>query len=103
MKTGLPSTVIARGSRSAGQQPADVLEVVLLAVGLRLEDVLFPSVPATRPRLVRPAEAEREVGLAGREHLVERPLEQPLPAEPVVVVAERLDAGLARERGLRLP
>ena len=30
-----------------GQEPADVLEVVLLAVGLWLEDVLFPSVPAT--------------------------------------------------------
>ena len=71
-------------------------EVVLCAVGLRLEQIVVPAVPATRPRVVGPAEREREVGLARGQHLVERPVQQPLPVEPVVVVAEAVDAGVAR-------
>ena len=60
-------------------------------VGLRDEHAVAAG-PDRRPVLVRPAEAEREVGLAAREHLVERALEQPATGEPVVPVAERLDA-----------
>src|SRR6185295_16061666 len=56
---------------------------------------------AARPVLVRPADAERKIGLAGGQHRVERLLEQPLSAEPVVVVAERIDAMLAGEVRLR--
>mgnify|MGYP003209722112 CR=1 FL=1 len=55
------------------------------------------------PCVVCPADAEREIRLAACHHLVERPLEQLLAAsEPVVVVAEALDAGLACQPRLLL-
>ena len=84
------------------EEPGDVPTVVLLAVGLRLEDVVLLAVPAPRPRLVRPAEAEGEVGPAAREHLLERALEQLLSREPVVVVTEAGDSVGACQLGLRL-
>ena len=61
------------------------------------------AVPAARPVLVRPAHAERKIGLAGLQHFVERPLEQPPAVEPVVVVAKAVDAVFAREIRLRDP
>ena len=55
------------------------------------------------PTVVGPAEAEGEVGLAGGQHLVEGALQQLLAvAEPVVIVAEALNAGLAGQRCLLL-
>ena len=102
MKSGLPAIVIALGSPNAGRSAPDVREVVLPAVPLRLQDILVAAVPPARPRLVRPAEAEREVGLARGQHLGERPLEESLPVEPVVVVAEAVYPVLAGELGLRL-
>ena len=40
--------------------------------------------------------------VAGFQHLVEKPFEQPAAVKPVVVVAERLDGMLSRQIGLRL-
>ncbi len=76
--------------RSASGEYACAIRIVVVA-----------AVPAPRPVLVRPADAEREVGFAAAVHLVERTLEQAPPVEPVVVVAEAVDAVAARERGLR--
>ena len=78
--------------RENARQPAGCGPVVVRRVLLRDQDLVASAVPAPGPVLVGPAEAEREVGLAGRQHLVERALEQPPAAEPVVVVAEAVDA-----------
>src|SRR5262249_40468337 len=58
---------------------------------------------APRPVLVGPADAEREVRPLRLEHVLKRPLEQPLPVEPIVVVAEARETVTSRELGLRLP
>src|SRR5690606_16768842 len=59
--------------------------------------------PRVGPRLVRPPEAERKVGLAAREHLRARPVQEPSTTEPVVPVAEPLEAGAPGQFGLRAP
>ena len=82
-------------------EPSDVLEVVVGRVGLANEYVGGLAIPRARPVLVRPAQAEREVRLAGSEDLVEGPLEQAPPLEPVVVVAEAADAVSSSEICLR--
>ncbi len=53
--------------------------------------------------LVRPTEAEGELGSTGSEHLGEWALEHLTPVEPIVVVAETVYAVLARHLGLRFP
>src|SRR4029077_11602153 len=55
---------------------ADEGEVRRLRVRLLEEDVVLEAVPAARPVLVRPADAEREVWPSAAKDLVERPLEQ---------------------------
>src|SRR4029453_4177781 len=73
-------------------QPADVSEIVLVRVRLLDEDIPLLAEPAARPGLVRPAEAEREIGTAGPEHLLKGTLEQLLAVKPVVPVAEAFDS-----------
>ena len=85
------------------RQPLEVRDVVVGGVRLRQQDGVRLSVPRARPRLVRPAEQEREVGLAALQHLVERSLEQSPSGEPVVVVAERVEAVRGGELRLRRP
>ena len=65
-----------------------------LSILLPNQDFMLGTVPSSRPRLVRPADAEREIGTARLEHFIERPMKQTLPVEPVVVVAEAFDAVL---------
>ena len=79
----------------------DMAAVVVHAVPLLEENFLVLAVPAARPVLVRPAEAEGKVGLAARQHLVEGPLEDAPAAEPVVVIAEPVNQVVGRERRLR--
>ena len=64
------------------------------------QDLLLGAVPAPRPVLVRPADAEREIERPVSQQLVERTLEQAPAGEPVVVVAEAVNAVLARELDL---
>ena len=91
--SGLPSTRTYRGSANAGSRWRMCSTVVLRGVLLRAR-APRPSSPShgAGPGLVGPAEAEREVGRARLEHLVERALEQAPALEPVVVVAEAVDA-----------
>jgi hypothetical protein len=87
------------------QAPGEMV-LLVLAAGIRLLDqrLVRQAVPDAGPGLVRPGKAEREVGLARGEDLVEGPLEDaPTGAEPVVPVAEAFDAGLPRHPGLRDP
>src|SRR4029079_11271076 len=58
------------------------------------------TVPDSCPRLVGPAQTEGKVRLARGKHFVEWPLDDALASEPVVVIAERLDAVLPCELGL---
>ena len=83
------------------RQIARVREVVLLGVLLAHQDFAIPIGPAPGPRFVRPAETEREIGLATREDLRERALQQAPALEPVVVVAEGRDPVRTRQLGLR--
>ena len=71
-----------------GGQPPDVGQVVGLAELLGHQHLAGAGVPVAGPLLVGPAEGEREVRRTRGQHLVEGPLEQPLPVEPVVVVDE---------------
>ena len=55
------------------------------------------------PRVVCPAEAEREVGFAAADHVVEHFVEQALASpEPIMPIAEALDASLACQLSLLL-
>ncbi len=71
-------------------------------VTLAHQHFVVAPVPAPRPVLVGPADAERKIGFAAREHFGEGSLEQLPAAEPVIVVAERVDAVRTREHRLRL-
>jgi hypothetical protein len=62
----------------------------------------FAPVPGPGPVLVGPHEKEREVGLFRAQDLVERALEQPSAAEPVMVIGEATEAGSLRQRGLEV-
>ncbi len=66
------------------------------------QHILGVAVPPAGPVLVGPHDAEREVEVAADERL-DRPVEQALPGEPVVVVHEALDAGRGRHLRLRPP
>src|SRR5687767_1763210 len=81
-------------------QPLHVAPVVLLTILLGDQDLRILPVPPSRPVLIGPAEAERKPRLSRRENLVHRSLEQPVAAEPVVVIAEAEDAVLLRKLGL---
>ena len=87
-----------------GDDGVEVRLVVLRAgVGLLHQHPVGGAVPDAGPRLVGPAEAERDRRLAAGQHLGEGRLQDPATAaEPVVPVAERLDAVLLRQRGLGL-
>src|SRR5262249_5946330 len=87
----------------AGEDPAAVSLVVLGRMLLRHEAVLLLAEPSARPWLVSPGEAEREVRAAEPQDLVKRPLQQALPMEPVVPVAETFDSVLVRQLDLGLP
>jgi len=80
-----------------------VRSVVFLGVGLLDEDLAVVSEPATRPGFIGPVQAEREVGHSAGKHLVNRALEQSTAVEPVVPVAEALDAVALRQLGLGGP
>ena len=53
------------------------------------------------PVFIGPHQAERHLDIAGFQKLFERPLEQALPVEPIVVIHKAMDAGRLRE--FRLP
>ena len=80
------------------ESPEQVLEmgtvIRLASVRLRLQDLLVMPIPSSRPVLVCPCKAKREIGSARAQHLIEGQVEQPFAVEPVVPVAEALDPGI---------
>ena len=74
---------------------AEDRQVVLRRVVLADQDVGLVAVPAPGPVLVGPAQGERQVQARVSQIGVQRPLQQALPVEPVVVEAEARDAGVA--------
>ncbi len=79
------------------------LVIVRPGIGLLHEHPLFGAVPVAAPGVIRPGEAEGKVRLLGSDHLLERALQEAFSGEPVMPVAERLDAGAAGQLGLRRP
>ena len=74
----------------------------LAFVLLAQENFILETVPATSPVFVRPAETERHLGPAAREHLVHGTLEDSAAVEPVVVEAKTVDAVFPGESSLCL-
>ena len=66
--------------------------VILGAVALRQQDLVFGRVPTATPVLVGPREAERNVRGSVLDHVVDDATEWTLTFEPVVVVTEGVDA-----------
>ena len=85
-----------------GGQPPDMGQVVRVAELLAHEDLARLGVPVPGPLLVGPAEGDGEVRRSRGQDLVDRPLEEALPVEPVVVVDEPGDAVGGGQRGLGL-
>src|SRR6185503_19993544 len=72
-------------------------QVVLRRVLLTDQDLVFPPVPPSSPVLIGPAQAERKVDLGMGQELIDRLTEQALSAEPIVVVAEAMNAVKLRQ------
>src|SRR4051812_3099478 len=80
------------------------MALVVFRAGIPLldEDSAAPR-PDRRPMLVRPSETEGQTRVPALEHLLKRSFGQAASGEPVVPVAERLDAVTLGQRGLGLP
>jgi hypothetical protein len=65
--------------------------ITFVGVLLGQEDLVFRSIPATRPILIGPTNAKRKIGCPERQDLLEWALEELAAVEPVVVVAEAVD------------
>ena len=74
--------------------------VVIWAVVLGDQHLAFGAVPSPRPVLVCPHEGERHIDAAIVQEPFERPVQQALAIEPVIVEDEPVDAGGARHRHL---
>src|SRR4029077_14173700 len=83
-------------------QPLRVAHVILGGVGLLHEDVALLAKPSTRPCFVCPAQAEGKPWSAGAQHIEEGALDQSSAVEPVVVIAESLQAVSLRKLRLGL-
>src|SRR5215211_4254692 len=79
------------------------MTAVVIHARICLLDEVTPRrpVPDPAPRLICPAQTERKIRLPRREHFVEGALEDATASEPVVVVAEALDAMVTGKLGLR--
>ena len=80
-------------------------DVLLPRIGLLHEKLVGQvGIPGLGvPRVVCPAETEREVGFATADHVVEHLMEQALASpEPIMPIAEALDARLTCQLGLLL-
>lgn len=84
-------------------EPTAVRIVIGVRVPLLDQRLAAAAIPCPGPRLVRPAEEKRQRRLTPCKNLVEWLLEHSPTVEPVVVVAERLDAVGRRHVGLGLP
>ncbi|MNV36483.1 hypothetical protein D3C71_1279620 [compost metagenome] len=87
---------VAQIWRDVGDEGQIVFGAVLLAD----QDVIVAPVPAPRPVLVGPAQAERQVDAVVVQPLAQRVFHQRAAAEPVVVEAERADAILRSQTRL---
>lgn len=98
---GLPVDADVQRVLEEGQQvlkvAAPVVQVPVLLLQQRLARVL--AVPVLRPRLVRPGQHERHVGLAVLEQR-EEGLVHDGPLEPVVVVADAVETHLTQQVGV---
>ena len=90
------------GMSEVPYQVANDSFIVLGTVLLGDQDLVLRTVPAASPVLVGPTEAEGKVRSAGPQHPFEWHFQQPFPTEPVVVVAEAVDAVATRQFGLML-
>src|SRR6478735_7492123 len=78
-----------------------MLAVVFERVALGLKNVAATAVPHTSPILVGPTQHERKVRLPRPQYFLEWPFEESLTVEPVVVIAEAVDAVTSGKRRLR--
>jgi len=84
-------------------EPTTVLPEVVVVVSLLHQHLVVLAIPAPSPALVRPAQRERLVEVEVSEEIIDRPAQQPVTAEPVVVVAECPDPVSFRQVELTEP
>jgi len=85
-----------------GGQELGMDSMIRFRIALLLEHTSLLSAPGPSPRLVGPAQAERDVRSSRLQHGLEWALQQTAPLEPVVVVAEACDTMLLSQLGLPL-
>src|SRR5687767_983581 len=82
-------------------ESSDMGAVVVVTVGLFYNHLLIAPVPSSGPVLIGPAQTKWQLRFARRQNLLERPFQQSLSIEPIVVVAKSEYAVLPGERRLR--
>ena len=82
------------------RKPANMVQIVFRAVCLRHQHLFLAAVPNSCPIVIGPTEAKWKIWRAKLENFVDREFQQPGPAEPVVVIAEAVDAILGRKGSL---
>ena len=76
--------------------------IVIVGMLLSDEDLVLEPVPRARPIFIRPGNTERIVWFVLFDQSLERQIQQPPAGEPVIEVAEAIQAISLRELGLLL-
>ena len=98
---GPPAQPDVAGVAEVAQERLDQVRLVGGAVVLRQQHLVFRAVPAARPVLVGPHQAERQVDARVRQQRLQGPVQQAAAVERVHVEHEAVDAGAAGH--VRLP
>jgi hypothetical protein len=80
-----------------------MVDVILPAVRLADQGFTGTSVPGPGPLFIGPAQAKREIRLAGGQNFIKWPLKKTLAVKPVMVIAEAGNAILAGQFSLGNP
>ncbi len=67
-------------------------KIIFMIVILSEQDIALSTIPYTSPIFIGPAKTERKIRPATLQHFIERPLQDSTTIEPVVVVAEAMNA-----------
>ena len=92
-------TTVAQG----GLQGFDEVQIVVVRVFLGNQNFSVEAIPAPAPVFVGPADAERKIRPTGLYNFVQRPVQQALAGEPIVVVAETVNPVLPGQGSLFFP
>src|SRR5262249_12068176 len=78
----------------------DEFHIIIRKVFLLKQDFILRPIPPSGPVLVRQAQTERNVAARVRQHVIERPVQDALTREPIVMITKPIDAVLFGKRNL---